>query len=317
MSAHEQETSVRVLSIDRVADDVVSVRFGPIESAGLPTWEPGAHVDLVIDGVEERQYSLCGDPRDSNVWRIGVLRERAGRGTSRYVHERLAIGQEVVLRGPRNHFELVDSPRYLFIAGGIGITPLLPMIRSAEAAGADWSLVYGGRQLASMGFMDELAAHGDRVTIVPQDTAGPIDLDVLLLTPLPDTLVYCCGPEGLLHAVEERSALWPAHSLNIERFAPRPVDDAAPSTSFEVVLNAAAMTLVVPPELSILEVVRAAGVDVMSSCEEGICGTCETAVLGGTPDHRDSILDEEDRAENTCMMICVSRSLTSRLVLDL
>lgn len=313
----ERETSVRVVSIEPGAEGVVVVRFGAAGSEGLPAWRPGAHVDFVVDGVAERQYSLCGDPEDKEYWRIGVLRDEPGRGTSRYVHDQLSVGQEIVLRGPRNNFELNHSADYLFIAGGIGITPLLPMIRQAESSGASWSLVYGGRTVSSMAFVDELAAYGNRVTVVPQDTDGLIDLESLLAEPSPGTLVYCCGPEPLLHAVEQHSAHWPAHSLNLERFSAKPVDAASPTSSFDVVLQQSGMTLTVPADRSILEVVRDAGIDAVSSCEEGICGTCETAVLGGVPDHRDSILDEEDRAENSCMMICVSRALTPSLVLDI
>jgi ferredoxin-NADP reductase len=221
------------------------------------------------------------------------------------------------VRGPRNNFPLVGSPRYLFIAGGIGITPILPMIRAAEAAGAEWRLVYGGRQRASMAFLDELAHYGDRVSIRPQDETGLLDLDALLGTPEPDTLVYCCGPEPLLAAVEQRCHAWPPRSLHVERFSPKPLTEPVLTEAFEVVLRQSELELTVPPDRSILSVVEAAGVGVLSSCAEGTCGTCETAVLDGEPDHRDSVLTEEERQANDCMMICVSRSRGPRLVLDL
>jgi ferredoxin-NADP reductase len=221
------------------------------------------------------------------------------------------------VRGPRNNFPLVDSPRYLFIAGGIGITPILAMIRTAEAAGADWRLVYGGRRRASMAFLEELARYGDRVSIHPQDETGLLDLDSLLGAPEPDTLVYCCGPEALLAAVEQRCGAWPRRSLHVERFAPRPQAAPVRTEAFEVVLQQSELTLSVPPDRSILSVVEEAGVGVLSSCAEGTCGTCETRVLAGEPDHRDSVLDEDERQAKDCMMICVSRACTERLVPDL
>jgi ferredoxin-NADP reductase len=300
-----------------VADGVVALTLREAGDRPLPAWEPGAHVDLVLDGAPTRQYSLCGDAADHHAYRLGILRDPDGRGGSLFVHDRLAVGDAVRVRGPRNNFPLVASPRYLFIAGGIGITPLLPMIRVADAAGADWQLVYGGRQRASMAFLDELGQYGERVSVRPQDETGLLDLDTLLGTPRPDTLVYCCGPEALLAAVEQRCSGWPRGALHVERFAPRPQTEPVRSEAFEVVLERSDLTLTVPPDRSILSVVEEAGVGILSSCAEGTCGTCETAVLGGVPDHRDSVLGDEERQANDCMMICVSRSTTSRLVLDL
>jgi len=223
----------------------------------------------------------------------------------------------VRVRGPRNNFPLATSSRYLFVAGGIGITPILPMIRAADAAGADWRLVYGGRQRNSMAFLDEPEQYGDRVSVLPQDETGLLPLDTLLGTPQANTLIYCCGPEPLLAAVESSSAGWPEGSLRVERFSPKPQGEPVRKEAFEVVLQRSELTLTVPPDRSILSVVDEAGVGVLSSCAEGTCGTCETQVLDGEPDHLDSVLSEEERRENDCMMICVSRSCSSRLVLDL
>jgi ferredoxin-NADP reductase len=248
---------------------------------------------------------------------VGILRDPNGRGGSLHVHDRLQVGDVVRIRGPRNNFALAPSRRYLFIAGGIGITPILVMVAAAEAAGADWRLVYGGRQRASMAFLDELARYGDRVTICPQDETGLLDLDPLLGTPQDDTLVYCCGPEPLLNAVEQRCAGWPRRTLHVERFSAKPLAAPARAEAFEVVLARSELTLTVPPDRSILGVVEEAGIGVLSSCAEGTCGTCETAVLEGEPDHRDSVLDEDERRTGACMMICVSRACSSRLVLDL
>jgi cytochrome P450/ferredoxin-NADP reductase len=317
LATRELEAEARVEAKDVVADGVVTLRLRGLDGQPLPRWEPGAHVDLILEGVATRQYSLCGDLDDHHAWRLGILRDPKGSGGSLYVHDQLEVGDVVRVRGPRNNFPLADSPRYLFIAGGIGITPILAMIAAAEAAGAEWELVYGGRQRASMAFLDELAAYGDRVSVRPQDETGLLDLDSLLGTPRPATSVYCCGPEPLLAAVEQRCTGWPKGSLHVERFTPKPLTEPVLAGAFEVHLAQSDLTLSVPPDRSILSVVEEAGVGVLSSCAEGTCGTCETAVLEGVPDHRDSVLDEDERAANECMMICVSRASTPRLVLDL
>jgi ferredoxin-NADP reductase len=311
------EADARVEGKRLVADGVVALTLRDVDGHPLPRWEPGAHVDLVLDQAATRQYSLCGDPDDPHVWRLGILRDPKGGGGSLYVHDRLDVGDVVRVRGPRNNFPLVDSPRYLFIAGGIGITPILPMIAVAEAAGAEWTLVYGGRRRASMAFLDELATYGDKVSVRPQEETGLLDLESLLGEPSPDTKVYCCGPEPLLAAVEARCTGWPKGSLHVERFAAKPLTEPVLAESFEVYLAQSELTLAIPPDRSILSVVEDAAIGVLSSCAEGTCGTCETAVLEGVPDHRDSVLDEDEKAANDCMMICVSRACTPRLVLDL
>ncbi|MEU9559821.1 PDR/VanB family oxidoreductase [Streptomyces fumanus] len=279
----------------------------------LPEWTPGAHLDLLLAPDLERQFSLCGDPADREVWRVAVLREPAGRGGSAYVHEKLAPGAEVRVRGPRNHFPLEPAPRYRFVAGGIGITPILPMLAAAEAAGAEWTLLYGGRSRASMAFTGELAAYGDRVTLAPEDETGLLDLAAVLDHLPPDTLVYCCGPGPLLDAVEERC---PPQVLRTERFRPKE-RPAGEDEEFEVVLARSGRSVTVPPHVSVLDAVRAAGAEVLYSCAEGTCGTCETEVVEGVPDHRDSVLTEEERAAGETMLICVSRCRGKRLVLDL
>jgi len=314
-STSEFGATVRVSGKQVIADGVVSLIL--TSDTPLPPWEPGAHIDLALDGAPTRQYSLCGDPADRTSYRLGILRDPAGRGSSLFVHDRLQEGDIVRIRGPRNTFRLATAPRYLFIAGGIGITPILPMIAQVEAVGAEWRLIYGGRQRASMAFLDQLVRHGDRVSVRPQDETGLLDLDTLLGTPMADTLVYCCGPEPLLDAVEQRCATWPRHALHVERFAAKPLAEPARAEAFEIVLARSGRTLTVSPESSILDVVEEAGISVLSSCAEGTCGTCETPVLAGEPDHRDSVLDEAARAANDCMLICVSRACSSRLVLDL
>ncbi|MGC5051546.1 PDR/VanB family oxidoreductase [Micromonospora sp. DT48] len=301
---------------DRAAAGVAVLSLCRPGGGDLPAWSPGAHLDLELGPGLVRQYSLCGDPADRATLRIAVQLEPEGRGGSRHVHERLTPGATVRVRGPRNNFPLVAAARYLFVAGGIGITPLRPMVAAADAAGADWRLVYGGRSRATMAFADALREkYGDRVSLYPQDETGLLDLDELLGRPV-DGLVYCCGPESLITAVEQRCRTWPAGALHVERFTPlAPVEGA--DTTVEVELALSGRTLTVPPGTSILEAVEAAGVQVLSSCREGTCGTCETGVLGGVPEHRDSLLTEAERAVGDTMMICVSRAVTPRLTLEL
>ncbi len=295
-----------------IAAGVVRLSLRDPGGAPLPAWTPGAHLDLVLGNGLVRQYSLCGDPQDTSVLQVAVLREDAGRGGSRYVHDELAEGHSLRVRGPRNHFPLREARRYLFVAGGIGITPLLPMIEQVAARGDEWRLVYGGRTRASMAFRDHLETrYPARVEILPQDETGLLDLPRLLACP-GDTAIYCCGPEPLVLAMEQLCAGRP---LYVERFSPKTAGEL--SGSFEVELAQSGQTLAVAAGESILEVLEKAGVAVLSSCRQGTCGTCETAVLAGTPDHRDSVLTGEDRAAADAMMICVSRAHSDRLVLDL
>ncbi|MDQ0948162.1 ferredoxin-NADP reductase [Streptomyces phaeochromogenes] len=314
MTSYEAELVVE--RRDLAAEGVLTLTLRHPLGEELPAWEPGAHIDVVLGPDLERQYSLCGDPADRHSWRVAVLREPDGRGGSAHVHGKLEEGDKVRVRGPRNHFALQPSPRYRFVAGGIGITPILPMLAEAEAAGAEWTLLYGGRTRNSIAFIEELGRYGDKVRIAPQDETGLLDLAAELGTPQPDTLVYCCGPGPLLDAVEERCAQWPKGSLHVERFQPK-VQETGADTEFEVVLERSGHTLTVPADVSVLDTVRSAGVEVLFSCTEGTCGTCETDVLEGTPDHRDSVLTDEEREAGETMLICVSRCRGKRLVLDL
>jgi ferredoxin-NADP reductase len=317
----EHELELVLEHKEPVADEVVRLVLRRPDGGALPAWEPGAHVDLVLADDVVRQYSLCGDPNDLSVLEVAVLREDEGRGGSQHVHDKLVEGDIVLVRGPRNHFPLVEADRYLFIAGGIGITPILPMIAQVHASGAEWGLVYGGRTRFSMAFRAELEQrYPGRVTVHPMDEVGLLDLPTLLAEPgatATDLAVYCCGPEGLLTAVEERCAGWPKGALHVERFAPKVGAIDGPRESFEVELAQTGTTLTVPADRSILDVVEESGVQVLSSCQEGTCGTCETEVLSGVPDHRDSVLTDEEQAAGDTMMICVSRSCSARLVLDL
>lgn len=314
----ETEALLRVVRRRDVAEGVAELTLEPLDGRPLPDWQPGAHIDLVLEEGLIRQYSLCGDPSETRNWRIAVLNQVDGRGGSAFVHSQLHDDETVRVRGPRNHFPLRGGSRLLFIAGGIGITPILPMIQAADAAGWDWTLHYGGRCRGSMAYLDDLEArHPERVRTYSEAEEGLIDLASLLDSPQTDTLVYCCGPEALLAAVESRCASWPSGSLRVERFAAAPVTSTESDESFEVEFAQSGVTAVVEPGRSIVEVAEKHGIPVITSCEEGVCGTCETKVLGGLPDHRDSVLSDEEKSSGDTMMICISRCLSASLRLDL
>ena len=320
-NVHEFTTDLVVRRRVMPAEGVAVLDLAHPENEDLPRWEPGAHVDLMLRDGLTRQYSLCGDPADRGVWRVGILLDPNSRGGSRFVHDNLHEGTTVRVRGPRNHFPLVDAPRYRFVAGGIGITPIYAMLEEVQRTGSDWTLLYGGRTRASMTFADELAErYPDRVTVWPQDEKGLLDLEGLLKDPEDGTLVYSCGPEGLLSAVEQHTAHWPPGALHIERFAakaPSAEEAAQALDRFEVVCHRSGVTLEVTADQSILDVLEDADIPIMASCYEGVCGTCEARIVEGTPDHRDSVLSEPEKAAGEVMLVCVSRSRTERLVLDL
>ncbi|MFJ9107885.1 PDR/VanB family oxidoreductase [Streptomyces sp. NPDC102283] len=319
VSGHSKRraTSVRRLLVTGrtvVADGVVQLR---LEGAGLPRWEPGAHLDLVLPSGLVRQYSLCGDPDDTGAYTVATRLVEGGRGGSREVHEQLREGQEVEVRGPRNRFPLAEAGAYVFVVGGIGITPVWPMLRSLAASGAHWRLLYGGRSRGSMPFLEEieaLDADGGRVTVVAQDEAGHPDVAAVLGALDPGTAVYCCGPEPLMDAVA--AALPEGHPLHLERFSAAPGDATGPgSGAFEVELRRSGRTVPVAAGQSVLAAVRTAVPHVAYSCEQGFCGTCQQRVLEGEIDHRDDLLTDDERGDS--MLICVSRCRGGRLVLDL
>ncbi|MEV0912386.1 PDR/VanB family oxidoreductase [Streptomyces hokutonensis] len=291
---------LRVAARETVADGVVQLR---LEGRDLPGWEPGAHIDLVLPSGLVRQYSLCGDPADSSSYTVATRLVDGGRGGSREVHEQVRVGAELEVRGPRNRFPLVEAPAYVFVAGGIGITPMLPMLR-ALPDGADWRLLYAGRTRESMPFLAEIEELGaDRVTVV----AGLPDLDGELAAVPEGAVVYCCGPEGLMAAVAERFP-----DVRLERFAPRA---SAKGEAFELELRRSGRTLTVPADSTVLAAVRAELPNTLYSCEQGFCGTCQQRVLEGEVEHRDELLTDAERADS--MLICVSRARSVRLVLDL
>lgn len=288
------------------------------DGAELPDWTPGAHIDILLEGGLIRHYSLCGDPGDRTSYRIGVLLEPNSRGGSKTIHESVALGDVLEIRSPRNNFTLRPSPRYHFIAGGIGITPLLPMIRQAQNNGADWRLTYLGRSLSTMAFLKEVEVFGDRVKVIPEDEMGMQDITAIIGNPIEGQLVYACGPGGLLNAIESHMSSWPAASLKLERFVPKDAQIPAGSDRpFEIDLSLSKIQLTVPANKSILDVVEEAGITPPYSCREGTCGTCETLITAGQADHRDSLLSKEEQESNESMMICVSRACGTTLGLEL
>lgn len=287
--------------VERLADDVVSLVLQGDEGPLAP-WEPGAHVDLALPNWLTRQYSLCGDPGELTSYRIAVRHDPLSRGGSEYVHRYLRPGRTLEVSVPRNHFPLAAAPAYLFLAGGIGITPMVPMLRAAVASGAAATLVYAGRSLAAMPFAEELlATYGDRVRLCPTAERGRPDFAELD----PRAEVYCCGPASMLAAAE---AVFPR--VHAERFQPtRRV--FGPDTAFEVVCARSGGTIQVPPDESLLDALTHAGRPVPSGCREGVCGSCELTVVDGEPEHRDDIGAPPGR-----LYACVSRALSPRLVLD-
>lgn len=295
---------------------VVELTMSP-DGTTFPSWEPGAHIDLELPDGAIRQYSICGGDPDSI--RIAVLREEGGRGGSRSVHDRVRVGDRLSVRATRNHFRLREAPFYLFVAGGIGITPMLPMIDAATANDRDWRLLYLGRSRDRMPYLDELQDQfGHHVYAWPSADRGryPLD-DVWARMPSGPALVYGCGPETLLAGLEDSARRHAAiDRLVVERFHPRDVEHEA-NRPFQVTLARSGALVTVGEDESVLDAINRAGANVLSTCREGTCGTCEVRVLAGIPEHRDSVLSLEERLENASMMTCVSRCRGDHLMLEL
>lgn len=313
----DQRLTLRVRAMRQEARDVLSLELDDPAGADLPAWEPGAHIDLRFANGVERQYSLCSDPDDRTAWRVAVLAESPSRGGSRYVHQTLRVGDRVTASGPINHFELAPAAEYVFVAGGIGITPILPMVQAATRRGVPWRLAYLGSAGERMAFLPATQLAGGELLLVRGDVDDRLDLAAWIGTPTAETGVYACGPERMLDALEEMSAAWPRGTLHVERFQAKTFGESQGAESFEVVASRSDLVVTVDRGCSILEMLESAGIGVPSSCLEGVCGTCETAVIDGAPEHRDSILTPDERESSETMMICVSRSLGDRLVLDI
>lgn len=299
--------------------DVVSLRLAAPDRRALPPWRPGAHLDLELPSGRLRQYSLCGDPADVRAYRVAVRRIPDGGGGSVEVHDCLPVGSAIVVRGPRNAFPFAvpghGSPavRLHFVAGGIGVTPILPMVGLAHRLGIEWSMVYTGRSRDTLPFLDELAGFGDRVVVRTDDEHGLPDAGALLPGVGPDTAVYCCGPVPMITVIADAVREIPQVELHFERFSPPPIVNGKP---FEIEFASTGQVVEVAAGRTALDAILASRPDRPYSCRQGFCRTCKVRVLAGEPDHRDSVLTDAER-EAGAMLVCVSRADGGRLVLDL
>jgi ferredoxin-NADP reductase len=316
-------TALMVRQVRWEADNIISIELAAPDGGTLPAWEPGAHIDLFLDSGLVRQYSLCGRITDRTRYRIAVLREPEGRGGSAEIHRDVRVGRHLTIGRPRNLFRVPEAPGYLCLAGGVGVTPILSIAENARDRGVPVRLVYGGRSPRSMSFVDELQSivPEPMFDLVPQDERGVIDLEREVAA-LPEDWVICaCGPSLMLEALEavcDRRGV--RDRLVVERFTVSEELETrfadAENRPVTVHLERSGITVEVPADQSILDAVKDIA-PVISSCTEGYCGTCETRVLRGTPEHRDTVLTDEERDSSEIMMICVSRAASDELTLDL
>ena len=314
---------VRVAKVQKEAEGVISITV--IDPAGheLPEWKAGAHLEIHTPSGLIRQYSLCSSPSNLLEYRFSVLREEDGRGGSKELHDTDLANMQLEVTAPRNMFELGQHDRYVFIAGGIGVTPIRAMVEEV-GPDADFTVVYGGRSLESMAFVEELIdLAGDKLTLVPQDTDGLIDLEAALAGADAGTGIYCCGPSALISAVEAAVAEHaPEAELHFERFtaseeaAAERAAKAVNDTSFELELRRSGVTKTVAADQTVLDAILKEKPDFDFSCEEGHCGSCFATVLEGTVDHRDEVLTDEEKETSDQMYVCVSRPTSEKLVLD-
>ncbi|MHC6595136.1 PDR/VanB family oxidoreductase [Arthrobacter sp. C152] len=317
----ERDMMLTVSAVEAIAEGVVAIDLVRSDKGPMPPWQPGAHLEIDVPEIGVRHYSLCGDPKDRRSWRIAIrLSDTSTAQASLFFHKKTCVGDEFHVFGPRNNFPfaLPDLGRSVhFIAGGIGITAIFPMVVAAADAGADWSLTYYGRSLESMAFHDRLSGYGDKVRFIPHGSRAGVSVDSILSSTSPGSLTYTCGPAALISDVAEvssrrgllhKSELFSYSGENGQR------DDDRP---FKLVCRASSRTVDVAASETIVEALEKSGTPTRTSCRIGICGTCETRVLAGTPDHRDSLLSEEERSRGESMMICVGRAIGDELVLDI
>lgn len=308
------DLSLVIKRVRQEAVDVVSLTLADPDGGELPRWIPGAHVDVFLPSGKQRQYSLCGVPADRCSYRIAVRRLADGLGGSREVHDELSEGDLITVRGPRNAFRLIEAESYLFVAGGIGVTPILPMVKECHERGVPWRMVYLGRSRESLPFVDELAeCNSGVVDIRPDDECGQPDITSIIPAARPGAAVYLCGPTPLMTTARSlMREINPSGSLHTERFSALPVRDGAP---FDVRLERSGITISVPSDESALAAIRRELPGVAYSCQQGFCGTCKVQVLEGEVEHRDRSLLEHERKNS--MLICVSRSKSRQLTIDL
>jgi ferredoxin-NADP reductase len=316
----EQVRTLQVVARRDVAERVIELEFAAAPGESLPGWQPGAHIDLRLGDDLVRQYSLVPSWNGAATWITTVLVETEGRGGSLALDRDVHPGTVIKSSGPRNHFPFVRGESYLFIAGGIGVTPMIALCRAAESAGADWRLAYLGRERAHLAYVEELSAEfGDHLELHLSSEGNRFDISGAIAATAPETHVYCCGPERLMEAVEESMSGERLPYLHLEHFRPREIVLDQPDEEFTVYAVASDVEFVVPADETILMAADFEGILVPGDCLEGTCGSCETRVLLGEVEHRDSVLTPLARAESKTMMICVSRARhgCSRLELDL
>ncbi len=314
------QLQVKVLSRTEIAEGIACFELGRADGGALPAFSAGSHIDVNLPGGLVRQYSLCNDSAHSHHYRIAVLRDAASRGGSVAMHEQVREGDTIAISEPRNHFPLEHAPHTLLLAGGIGITPLLCMAQRLAATGGRFELHYSTRSLARTAFRDEVAAFGERARLHLDDgdAAQRLDLPAVLAAQPEGTRLYVCGPAGFIdHVVTTAKARgWPADRLHLEYFGAAPQDTTG-DRAFQVRLASSGQTIDVAADQTVVQALSAAGVEVMVSCEQGVCGTCLTRVLEGECDHRDLYLTDEEKAANDQFTPCCSRARSQVLVLDL
>lgn len=317
----ERDMMLTVRALIREAEGALSIDLVRSDGAPMPPWEPGAHLEIDVPGIGVRHYSLCGTPKDRSSWRIAVrLADISTAAASAYFHGAVAVGDEFHVYAPRNNFRFVlpEAGETLhLVAGGIGITPILPMAAAAEAAGIDWSLAYYGRSPETMPFTGILAEYGDRVGLMPRGHLDRLSIDAFLDSASPGGSVYSCGPAAMISDVEDASTRRGLRHRS-ERFSfsgssAQRDDDVA----FSLECRASGLLVDVGAAETIVEALERVGVPTRTSCRIGVCGTCETRVLAGIPDHRDSLLNEEEQQLGETMMVCVGRAQGDRLAVDL
>jgi ferredoxin-NADP reductase len=310
---------VRLTAIRYAARDTNIFEFRRLDGGPLPAYEPGAHVDMHLPSGHIRNYSLIVAKPEPGVYTFCIKRDPASRGGSRYIHDELQVGRTLKISAPRNNFRLKeDAGHTVLLAGGIGITPIRCMVQRLVELGRPWTLHYGCRSRADMAFLEELEGLGNANFHFDDESAGKVlDVAGIVAAAPRDAHLYCCGPTPMLNAFEAASKDWPREQVHIEYFTPRQDLSKAKKGGFTVELARSGQEFFIPEGRTILEVLLDEGVDVDYSCELGICGACEQRVISGTPEHRDSILSEEEQAENKRVMICCAGCKSERLVLDL
>ena len=308
---------VRLTAIRYAARDTNLYEFTRLDGESLPAYQPGAHIDLHLPNGIVRQYSLTEAEPSTSSYTVGVKRDPASRGGSRYVHDELRVGKTIKISAPRNNFPLVENAAHVMLfAGGIGITPIWCMVQRLAKLGRPWTLHYACRSRADMAFLPALKEMAGAKFHFDDESAGKfLDVGAIIAGAPKDAHVYCCGPTPMLKAFETATASWPREQVHIEYFTPK--QEAAKAGGFVVELARSGKEFTIPEGKSILQVLLDAGVDVDYSCELGICGACEQRVISGEPEHRDAILTEEEQASNTKVMICCAGCKSERLVLDL